>query len=63
MQQLPIGAIGPRWPGAMIIRTFVPCRPGYQLAKTAMNLGIEQLSDIILMPAFVMRQGVKLLFQ
>jgi site-specific DNA recombinase len=42
-QQLPIGAIWARWPGAMITLSFVPCCPGYQLTKAAANLLIEGL--------------------
>jgi uncharacterized membrane protein YjdF len=58
-----MGAIWTRWPGAMITLSFVPCCPGYQLAKTTTNSTIENLFKIILTHAFVMHQGVKLIFQ
>ena len=47
----------------MITPSFVPCRPGYQLAKTATNSIIKKLFKFVLVHAFVMHQGVKLHFQ
>jgi hypothetical protein len=47
----------------MITLSFVPCCPGYQLTKTTTNSIIENLFKIILTHAFVMHQGVKLIFQ
>ncbi len=48
----------------MITLSFVPCCPGYHLAKTATNSIIKKLFKIVLvLHAFVMHQRIKLLFQ
>src|SRR5262245_3803950 len=47
----------------MITLSFVPCRPGYQLTKTATNSVIKKLFKIVLVRAFVTYRGVEPFFQ